>query len=482
MKYDVFLSYSPADKAFADAIRTDFAAEGITCTDVSALTANLSLKDLIDACKALVLIVSNGAAEDDSGIIMQVETAVKQKKEIISYTVAKQMIGESFSFLTENSINVDAENDESLARLITMVKSVKEKGRKEWKKKLLITGVVAGIVVLIGLSALILVSILNPKPTDSGDTGGCSWRYYDGSKTLSIYGKAECADYSEGEAPWQKYADAIERVVVEEGVTRLGTCSFYQMNALTKVSLPDSLESITTQTFCQCPLLVELTIPEYVFSISGGMISQCPITTLTIPAYVNFIASAPCSECNDLEAFIVDKDNAYFRADDGVLTDAEKTRIIQFPSGKSGSYTFPESVHTIEKFAFHNSSKLEGVTFSDKIEEIPMGCFSFSGLKKVEIPESVTYIGVNAFLCCEQLESVTLTDGLRGIDTAGFYQCTSLKEITVPDSVTEIGMYALSYADVNDEISTYPLTVKGSKNSAAEKYANDNSLIFQATN
>ena len=254
------------------------------------------------------------------------------------------------------------------------------------------------------------------------------------------------------------------------------------LNALTKVSLPDSLESITTQTFCQCPLLVELTIPEYVFSISGGMISQCPITTLTIPAYVNFIASAPCSECNDLEAFIVDKDNAYFRADDGVLTDAEKTRIIQFPSGKSGSYTFPESVHTIEKFAFHNSSKLEGVTFSDKIEEIPMGCFSFSGLKKVEIPESVTYIGVNAFLCCEQLESVTLTDGLRGIDTAGFYQCTSLKEITVPDSVTEIGMYALSYADVNDEISTYPLTVKGSKNSAAEKYANDNSLIFQATN
>lgn len=92
MKYDVFLSYSPADKAFADAIRTGFAAEGITCTDVSALTANLSLKDLIDACKALVLIVSNGAAEDDSSIIMQVETAVKQKKEIISSELEQEAL------------------------------------------------------------------------------------------------------------------------------------------------------------------------------------------------------------------------------------------------------------------------------------------------------------------------------------------------------------------------------------------------------
>ena len=482
MQFDVFLCYDPVDRESADKIREAFVSEGVTCTDRSSLTATTSLKNLIGSCKALVLIVSDSTMADDSNIIMQVETAIKLNKVIISYSAAEKRFGESFGFLMENSIEVKAEeSEESLGKLINMVKSVKEKQRKAWKKKLTILGVILGIVIVLGCAALMLVFILNPKPTDSGSTGECTWRYYEGSKTLMIAGNGGGADYSEGTAPWQQYADNIETVTVENGVTSIGAYSCYKLTDLKKVDLPDSLESIGAETFKECPKLTEIDIPEYVFTVSGGAVTECPITSLCIPAGVNFITGPPCYNCAELEEFTVDKDNSYYCADSGVLLNYDKTCIIQCPAKKTGSYKFPETVHTIGSLAFVGCSKLESVTFSEQIEEIPKNSFFQAGLKKLELPESVVSVDDFAFMGCEQIETVTLPQHLETIGTGSFYQCTALKEIVVPDSVTEIGQYALSFADVNDEISVYPLTIKGGKGSAAQKYAKENDLDFQIT-
>jgi hypothetical protein len=86
-----------------------------------------------------------------------------------------------------------------------------------------------------------------------------------------------------------------------------------------------------------------------------------------------------------LTTISVDESNQNYSSSDGVLFNKDKTTLMQFPGGKTGSYTIPNSVTTIGERAFS-------------------GC---SGLTSVTIPESVITIGDGAFYNCTGLTTVT---------------------------------------------------------------------------
>lgn len=75
--------------------------------------------------------------------------------------------------------------------------------------------------------------------------------------------------------------------------------------------------------------------------------------------------------------------------------------------------------------------------------EIPVtsiGAQAFAGstISTVNIPNSVTKIGYNAFGYCENLESVTFGNSVTKIDREMFAGCKKLTSITIPDNVTVI--------------------------------------------
>ena len=55
------------------------------------------------------------------------------------------------------------------------------------------------------------------------------------------------------------------------------------------------------------------------------------------------------------------------------------------------------------------------------------------------IPDSVTSIDSYAFYDCSSLASITIPEGVTSIGSYAFYDCSSLTSITIPDSVTSIG-------------------------------------------
>ena len=91
------------------------------------------------------------------------------------------------------------------------------------------------------------------------------------------------------------------------------------------------------------------------------------------------------------------------------------------------SVTVPDSVVWMGSSVFSGCKKLEEVTLSKNIREIPYNCFyGCESLKKLEIPEGVTSIGSGAFGGCFALEEVRIPASVNDIAYGTFVGCEKL--------------------------------------------------------
>ena len=76
---------------------------------------------------------------------------------------------------------------------------------------------------------------------------------------LTISGSGSVDDSASGSsAPWHSFADIIQEVVIEEGVTDLGAYSFAQCNYLLRVTIPETVTAIGEDAFAGCEALTDV--------------------------------------------------------------------------------------------------------------------------------------------------------------------------------------------------------------------------------
>ena len=101
--------------------------------------------------------------------------------------------------------------------------------------------------------------------------------------TLTISG-TDMPNYYYTNVPWLSQQDKIKRVIIEDGITNLGNCAFYDCFNLTTIDLPNSITRIGDDTFKGCSSLTSITIPNFVTSIGGSTFEGCSnLTSITIP-------------------------------------------------------------------------------------------------------------------------------------------------------------------------------------------------------
>ena len=214
-----------------------------------------------------------------------------------------------------------------------------------------------------------------------GDGSNVTWKL-DSDGTLTISGNGEIKDTSKNDLRWLwLYPDEIKKVIVENGVTRIGRYDFYNCTNLTEVDLSNvqTLKNIGDNAFANCSSLSTVKLP-----MNGEL------------------------EWIDTNAFgFVDGS-------------APKIREIKIPA----------SVKEIRGHVFNGCKQLENVEFAEdsELETIYWNVFDSTSLKKITIPASVTTIEFDAFGRCEQLKSVTFAPGsqLKKVDKKAFVDCPNL--------------------------------------------------------
>lgn len=167
--------------------------------------------------------------------------------------------------------------------------------------------------------------------------------------------------------------------------------------------------------------------------------------------YINILNS---DVCKSIDGLIYSSDGKEL-----LSCPSSRTGTINIPEGvkkiMAGAFqfrpiekvSFPSTLASIGSYAFDGCDYLKEVELGTGIEEI--GCSKENNifgkcynLKKIVIPPQVRMIGCEAFFQ-SGLTSVTLPEGLKCICPAAFYGC-KIESIFIPESVTYVGMDALS--------------------------------------
>lgn len=104
-----------------------------------------------------------------------------------------------------------------------------------------------------------------------------------------------------------------------------------------------------------------------------------------------------------------------------------------------GHINIPETVTEFGSEAFAYTGDLIGFHIPSGVAQLSDGLFRQSDIRILDIPNQITSINDNLCRDCTSLTSVTLPNNITRIGDYAFYGCGNLISIEIPNSVTSIG-------------------------------------------
>ena len=192
-------------------------------------------------------------------------------------------------------------------------------------------------------------------------------------------------DDAETSKQWFLGDDTITKVIIPEGVKKIGAYAFANLTKLEEVVLPSTLEAIEYGAFYNCKSLKKIS-----FSSTNNL------------KIINQSAFEGCNlqDTIDLSAVCI-----------------------------------------ISDYAFAGNMELKGVTTSENL--LSIGKYAFAGCKKltnVDIKTAKVKYGAYAFTGCESLTSFYVNASV--LPEGMFYQCKALERVVIGPDVNEVNPFA----------------------------------------
>lgn len=197
--------------------------------------------------------------------------------------------------------------------------------------------------------------------------------------------------------PWKAWIVDAENTtyIAEEGLLYRanGANRYYQLVSMPRLMDKSSItvnadtKDLNSYAVCNNNYVTQITLPS-------GL--------TTINRFNNYIFEG----CNKVEKVTIDasgETGSNFATEDGVLYNADKTKLLYYPPAKTDvSFTLPSTVTEVSACAFSNNTYLQTVDLNN-----------------------VSTLGESSFINCTALSTVTIPSSVSSIDGV-FNRCTSL--------------------------------------------------------
>ena len=227
--------------------------------------------------------------------------------------------------------------------------------------------------------------------------------------------------------------------------------------------MPSSVTRIGEFSFGECDQLNDFEIKEdsKLIHIGRGAFYKSFIPKIEIPSQLQFLGKQAFCSCFNLESIKLPNNPNFRIIEDGTFHHCSKLSHVDFRNdskieifgGDSFSYTkikeitIPSSVTQIcdNAFSYVNSSFMNKSNFQVEfskdslLQKIVNNAFHCSNVRTIEIPKKVTHIGKNVFSKCSNLTKaeIPLDSELQFIGE-GAFSITKIKSLNIPSHLREI--------------------------------------------
>ena len=244
----------------------------------------------------------------------------------------------------------------------------------------------------------------------------------------------------------------LNSIVLPNSLERIGVFAFYMCKKLKNINIGSNVSKIDSYAFYFCDNLCEINVSydnEYFSSQDGVLFNkdktellQYPNakenTSYTIPNFVKIIGQDAFSHCSNLTDITIP---------DGVVE--IKYQAFHYCEGLT-SIEIPNSVKYLGT-AFQGCYDLKSITLGANIDSIGndpfYGTMYYNDESNWE--NGVMYIGEYLIKANPKVidSNYKVKEGTRLIADLAFYDCDNMVNVEIPNSVTRIGMLAFEYCD-----------------------------------
>ena len=282
---------------------------------------------------------------------------------------------------------------------------------------------------------------LSANAETSGTCGpDLTWHLTDNG-VLTISGKGKMYDYSSlNGAPWHDYD--IKRIIIGDGITRIGGYAFFNCSALTSVTIPNSVTTIGEYAFFNCSALTSVTIPNSVMTIGYNAFTNNNAKiiwlTNTPPTGYSNVNGGIHYVANNLYTGLFNKKVYPY------LSSIFEVNGVKYVPVSPSERTCDalDCIYTGDPYEVKINKKVNYKGIDMTVREInPYTAYECANIKKAYIDINGS-IGDKAFSHCVNLSAVDITK-VEDIGNNAFSSCTNLASVDIK-ACNNIGEWAFS--------------------------------------
>lgn len=205
----------------------------------------------------------------------------------------------------------------------------------------------------------------------------------------------------------------IPSVLNGKKVVEIGQEAFYSCEKLTEVVLPDTVTSIEESGFNSCGMK-NIRISSSLKEIGARAFEGSGLEKIILPDSVTSMGKAAFRYCRNLKE--------------------EK---------------LPAAFTEIPEETFGACSALAKVKLPQNLKIIRERAFSYSGLTEILLPETLQSIEEFAFTGCSELKEITIPGSVETLPRSSFGDCTLLEKVVLEDGVRNMELNAFEGSEEN---------------------------------